>query len=255
MDNGLFNENGYKKQLFFLLFIFIFLVIFIMFILSKKHNSYLFINESSILTKSAFGYKQVKNFDDKFLDEKYNVYSDSGLHKNITIKRNSNSWYYFNKNYKDLELTNVSLAYTSNFKGLKVADYDVSYYDDGDDDILNEVLSGEDISNYEKSVIKSSFDLDNDGVLETIYTINDFDLTDSEGNYSFIFLVREGKLVNIIDKDSDDSFLVQNIVDIDGDGKYEIIVSKGTNDVVTFDTCIKMYSINKKNFKCILDCK
>ena len=254
MDNGLFNENGYKKQIVFGFLIIVVFVVFISIIIVNKKNSYLIVNESSIIMKSTFGYKQIEKFDDDILNGNFNVYNGS-MHKNITIKRDSYSWYYFNKNYKDLELNNVSLAYTGNFKGLKVADYDVSYYDDSDDEILNEVLKGEDISNYEKSVIKSSFDLDGDGKLETIYTISDFNLSDSDGSSAFIFLARDGKLVKIIDKDLNNSFLVQNIVDIDGNGKYEVIVSKGTNDVVNFDTCIKMYSINKNNSKCILDCK
>ena len=255
MDNGLFNENGYKNYIYLGVFIIFLLIVFLFFLFRGSKGSYLIINESTIIKKDRFNYKQVNSLDTKILNGKFNVYSDGELYKDVTIKNKSNEWYYFDKDYNDLDLKKVSLAYSKSLDSLKEANYDVSFYDENDDEVLNEVLEGEDISAYKNSVIKSSFDIDGDGVVETIYTINNFGLTNSDGNFSFIILSRNGKLVKIIDKDLNDSFLVQNIVDIDGNGKYELLVSKGTNDVVTYDTCMKIYSINKNNSKCILDCK
>lgn len=255
MDNGLFNENGYKNYIYLGVFIIFLLIVFLFFLFRGGKDSYLIVNESTIIKKEGFKYKQINSLDTKILNGNFNVYSDGEFYKDVVIKNKSNEWYYFDKDYNDLDLNKVSLAYTKTFDGLKEASYDVSFYDENDDEVLSEVLKVDDISAYKNSIIKSSFDIDNDGVVETIYTINNFSLNDSDGNFSFIFLSRNGKLVKIIDKDSNDSFLVQNIVDIDGNGKYELLVSKGTNDVVTYDTCMKIYSINKNKSKCILDCK
>lgn len=254
MNNGLFNENGYKKYIYLGVFSIFLLIVFLFFLFSGK-DSYLIINESTIIKKDGFNYKQLNSFKKRISDGKFNVYSDGELYENVDIKNKSNEWYYFDKDYNDLDLKKVSLAYSKSLNKLKEANYDVSFYDESDDVVLNEVLKGENISNYKDSVIKSIFDLDGDGTVETIYTINDFALSDSNGSSAYIFLVRNNKLVKVIENDKNQSFLVQNIVDIDGDGKYELFVSKGTNDVVTYDTCMKIYTINKNNSKCILDCK
>lgn len=255
MNSMLFNEDGYKKYFVFLFIFLLIIIVSIIFILVNKKRYYFFVNESSTIVKDGFNYKQVKNIDNKYLNDEYSVYSDGKVYKNVTVKFDSNVWYYFDKDYNDLDLNKVSLLYTSSFDKLKVANYDVSYYEEADDSILSEVLGDKKISDYKDSVIKSSFDIAGDGSIETIYTISDLDLSDSNGFGSFIFLVRDNKIIKIIEKSASESFLVQNIVDIDGDGKYEIIVSKGTNDVVTFDTTIKIYSINKSRVKCIMNCK
>lgn len=255
MDNGLFNENGYKKYIYLGVFAIFLVIVFLFFLFRSGKDSYLIINESTIIKRDGFNYKQINSLDTKILNGNFNVYSDGKFYNDVVIKNKSNEWYYFDKDYNDLDLKKVSLAYSKSLGKLKEANYDVSFYDENDDEILNEVLKNRTISDYKNSLIKSSFDLDGDGTVEIIYTINDFALNDSNGSSAYIFLSRNGKLVKIIDKDSNDSFLVQNIVDIDGDGKYELFVSKGTNDVVTYDTCMKIYSINKNKFKCILDCK
>lgn len=249
MSDVLFNENGYKKYIVFFLFLIFIFIILIYFVFFRSSNKYMIINESSIITKTALGYKQIKNFDNRLLRKKYNVYSDGDLYENVSIKRDSYMWYYFNDNYEDLELNKVSFAYTNNFKGVSAADYDVSYYSDEDDEIIKSIIGEKDVSDYKDTVIKSSFDLDNDGTDEIIYTMNDLNVSDNEG-LALIFIVKNGKVFKKLGSDSKDAFLVQNIIDIDGNGKYEIFVSKGTNDVVTFDTCMQIYSMNKRILNC-----
>ena len=251
MDNVFFREYGYKKQIFIVLGLIFVFIAFALFFLNKK-NEYLIINESSLIVKKGSKYYQIKKFDDSILNKKYNVYSDNKLYKNLLIKRNSSNWYYFNDDYKDMQLNLVSLAFTDKFGDLKSADYNASYYEDDDEVILNEVFGDKNNDDFKNSLIKSSFDLDGDGIAESIYTVNENNLGNS---FSSIFLVRNDKLVKIIDEDDKSAFLVQSIVDLDGDGKYEIIVSKGSADVVTFDTCIQIYSINKDKIKKIMDCK
>ena len=57
------------------------------------------------------------------------------------------------------------------------AEYDVAYYDDSDDRYLKDFDES-----VRENIIKSSYDLDGDGKLETIYTV-------INGNKSAIFLV------------------------------------------------------------------
>ena len=74
------------------------------------------------------------------------------------------------------------------------------------------------------------------------------------GNFSSIFLVEGDSFAYKLDSDTKSPFLVRNIIDLDGNGKYEIIVSKGTVDVATFDTCYQIYSISGGKIKKIKDC-
>ena len=253
MDDGLFNEDGYRKYIFFVLLIVVLIFIICIFVFNRK-TDYLIINESTVFTKKGSKLKQVDYVKDKMLEGDFNVFSDGKKYKNVTIKYDSLVWYYFDEDYKDLGLTKVSAAYSKGFKGLKVADYDVSYYEESDNDIIKSIFGDKDISGIENSVIKSSFDLDGDGIVETIYTLNKYDLDlDLDELSSYIFIVKNDELMGIIKKNINDTYLVQNIIDIDNDGNYEILFSEGTNDVVTLDTCINVYSVSKKKF--LLNCK
>lgn len=252
MKDAFFNDDGYRKYFFGFLIVVVFLIILLVFIFNKK-TSYLIINESSIIAKKGSKISQLDYVNDKMFEDKYNVFSDGNVYEDVTIKNESLVWYYFDDNYKDLGLTKVSAAYSKEFGKIKVADYDVSYYDESDNDIIKGVIGDKDISEFKNSIIKSSYDLDGDGVVETVYTMNNLNLADSNGDYSYIFLVKNNELVNIIETDSKDSFLIQNIIDLNGDGKFEIIFSKGTNDVVTLDTCIKIYSVKKNKY--LLNCE
>ncbi len=256
MDKSLFNDNGYKKQIitFAVIFLFIILLIIVL-IFNNNKDDYIIINKSLVLTKNGFKYNQIKKLDDNFFDREYNVYSNGKLYTQISIKVKDNIWYYFDKDYNDLNLNMVPVAYTDKFKKLKVADFDYNYYDTSDDNYISKVIGNRDITNFKDSLSKSSFDLDGDGMLEHIYTITNVSLSgDKSGNYSSIFLVKGDTFIGELSKDHKSPYLVQGIMDLDGDGKYEVIVSKGTIDGATFDTCYQIYSIKGKKIKLIKDC-
>lgn len=253
MNDGLFNENGYKKYVIIFLIIFVILTGFIIFLVVRNNQrGYLIINESFILSKKGNKYVQLEKIEDNIFDEVYNVYNGD-LYHDITIKYDLNNWYYFDKNYKDLNLNKVSVAYTNYFSDLKVADYDVSYYDEEDDDFIKEIVNSDDFEKYKKSIIKSKFDIDSDGKEEVIYTLTDVELgNESKDSFSAIFLVKDGKVLKIADDSK--PYYVQAIIDLDGNGKYEIIVSNGTSDFATMDTCYQIYSIAHNRVKKIKGC-
>lgn len=241
MNKGLFNESGYRNYFIIFGVLIIFIIFLIYLFVSNISKGYIIINEACILEKKGSKYVQINKLNNDVLNGKFNVYNESDLTKNVTIKYEGNSWYYFNDDYSDLNYNKVSLAYSDSIKNVKQAEYDVSYYDDSDDRYLKDFDES-----VRKNLIKSSYDLDGDGKLETIYTV-------INGNKSAIFLVRDNSFVNYLD-DSGKVYYVQNIVDLDDDGKYEVVVSKGTEDVATFDTCFQIYSIVGNNIKKIKDC-
>lgn len=245
------NDFNIKKYLFGGLIILAVIVVFIV-VIFGKNDGFIIVDESLILTKNGGKLKQLHKIDDEILSKKYTVVGDFGKRENVTIKYENDEFYYLNKEYSDLDPKKVFVSYTNNFKGIKVADVDFSYYDDSDEELLSKVLGGKNISNFTNSVLKNSFDLDGDGKYEVIYTLTDvFD----GGDYSTIFLVRNGEFVKKLDDDVDSPYVVRSIIDIDGDGKYEVIVSKGSYDLADFDTCFQIYKIVGDNIKKVMDCK
>ncbi len=254
-DNGI---DLKKLGLYFLLFLFvIFIIVFL--IINSGSKDYLIIKENLILTKRFSKWKQVKRVDDKLLEKKYSVIDEKKYDK-VTLKYNKDydSWYYLDDSYKDLNLTKVRVAYTKMFKGAKPADYSYSLYDDSDNSIVREALNNKDISKFQNRISKYSFDLDNDGTLDTIYTLTNESLAvtdDNEEKYSAIFLAANGKFVNFLDDDHSKPYRLIDIVDIDNDGKYEVIVNKGDLDLSYFDSCYQIYKINGNKISRIMDCK
>lgn len=247
-------ENGIDVKKIFALFLFVFLLIGII-IYNMFPRGYMIIGESLILTKKGNKWVQIKNVNKEVLDKKYSVYSSLGKSDNVILNYTDDSFYYLNKDYKDLGLKNVYVSYTKDFKGVKPADYSVDFYNENDNTILNEILKDKNIDDFKISIIKSSYDLDKDGKLETIYTLSNESIDfNAEEKYSTIFLVKDNKVIGKLDKDTSEPYLVQGIVDINGDNKYEVIVSKGTIDVATFDTCFQIYSIKNNKIKRIKDC-
>ena len=252
-------DNGISLSKILMFFLVLFLIIFGLYFLisDMNNNDFLIVNENLILTKSGSKWKQIDTLDDNILDKTYHVRTLDNDYDDVIVSydADSNSWYYMNKNYNDLNLKKVQLAYTKKFKGVKRADYDVSYYDESDDDILSDVLKDKAIDDFKKSVVKRSFDIDGDGTLETIYTLTNESLVESPGKkYSYIFLVKGDSLVKMLDDDTSTPYIVRNIIDIDNDGKYEVIVSKGDVDVSTFNSCYQIYKINGDKVKRIMDC-
>lgn len=247
-------ENGVNVKLIFVVIIFIFLLL-LFIIFGTKSGGYMIINENLILTKKGNEWSQIKKINDSLFKKEYSVYSSKGNTDGVTINYSNNNFYYYDKMYKDLNLNKVSVAYTKEFKNIKVADYDVSFYDNSDDLYMQDILKDRDISNFKNSVIKSSFDLDSDGISENIYTMTNMSLAgENEKNYSSIFLVKNDKVIDVLDDDTSQPYLVQNIIDLDGDGKYEVVVSKGTIDNPTFSTCGQIYKISGSKIKRIKDC-
>ncbi|MBR3199270.1 MAG: hypothetical protein IKG27_04575 [Bacilli bacterium] len=256
MDNSLLNDDGYKKQIiaFGIAFLLIILLIVVL-IVNHRKEDYIIINKSLILTKSGSKYKQINKLDDSVLDFEYNVYSKGNVYKDVSIKIKDNVWYFFDKDYNDLNLNLVPAAYTKKFEKIKVADYKTTYYDEDDDSYLSKIAKGKLVNNFKDSLMKTSYDLDGDGITETIYTINNYGLTSSSrDSYSSVFLVKGDTLIGELSSDHRYPYIVQSVIDLDGNGKYEVIVSKGTIDMATFDTCYQIYSIKGKKIKLIKDC-
>lgn len=227
------------------------------FIYTRPPKDYIIVGESAILAKTRGKWVQIKKINNNILSSKYTVVSDSTIKDNVQINysNDSNFWLYMDNQYNDLELKHVKLAYTDKFKNVKNADYQISYYTHDDESILSSALGDKDISNFENSIMRYSFDLDGDGKIESIYTLTDKTLAGyRRGKYSSMFLARDGKFVKTFSDDTSRTYKVVGIVDIDGDKKYEIIVNRGDLDVSYIDSCYQIYKVTGDKITMIMDC-
>lgn len=226
----------------------------IVLILFNRTDGYLIIDETIVLSKSGNSIKKVSNYNEDMFKKKYHIVGDFGEMKNAYINRSSTGeWNYMDEDYKSLDVSDVTLAYSGNFKNVRLADYDFSYYDSSYDSILEKALGDRDISKFSYSVRRSSMDFNGDGKIESIYTLTNVDSAVSKENrYSMIFLESNGKVITI-DEDSEKQFMIKSILDLDNDGKFEVVVNKGSLDVSLIDDSYQIYKINGDSFKCIMN--
>ena len=102
---------------------------------------------------------------------------------------------------------------------------------------------------------KTTCDFDNDGIKESIYTITNASLeVVSYDIHSYIFMVKKGKIIPIADSKSD-PYTVMEIINLDKDDEYEMIVNKGDVDMKTFESCYLLYDLKDEKWVLKKDCK
>lgn len=244
-------ENGINLKVYFLIFIVIVIILTFLISIFNKNNyfkDYIIVSESLILSKKGNTWVQISKIDENILEKKYNVVGDFGKVGGVSINYNkdANEFFYLDKNYKDLELKYPLAAYTNGFKKLKCPEFDVLEYESSDDVFISKAISNREIADFEDSLFKSIYDLDGDGIKESIYTISNYN------DYHTIFLVSGDNYVGKLDSDTSENYMVRSIIDLDGDGIYEIIVSKGDVDISTFDSVYQIYNYKNGKMKKIM---
>ena len=219
---------------------------------NKDSNSYLIVGNSIILEKKGNNWQQLSEINDSVLEQKYTVKTANKTYNDVSVSYASNSWYYVDKNYKDI--SNVVIAY-SNMKDINIVKHQTDWATNSDLSVLQKVLEKNDVSDFLRQTRKTVLDYDGDGEKEYIYTTTNASLSyTGEKERNVIFAVNDGK-INIVEDNEEDPYLVMEILDIDGVDTYELIVSKGSIDIKTFDTCYQIYKIEKGTWKLIKDCQ
>lgn len=224
----------------------------------SNSNEYLIVDEHLILQRSNNQWNQINEINDSILNNQYTVYSNSGKTANVRLDYASNQWFYMNRNYEDLKLEGVRLAYNGDLN-IKLADYDSEYYNDSDAGVVRAALSNTSITNIEGFTLptrKIIFDFDGDSQNEAIYTISNYSLSAMDTElYSTIVAVKNNEVTQIIDASTSTYFFVREVLDIDEDNQYEIIITKDIVDVPTFSTCYQIYDLVDGKWTLIKDCQ
>ncbi|MBQ9011298.1 MAG: hypothetical protein IJ093_01460 [Bacilli bacterium] len=208
---------------------------------AKASNKYVSVGNYLILQKTNTGFNQIRNISDDILDLKYTIMDSSNTYEDVKLQFVDNRWFAFDKEYNEIDTSSFRAA-THGVK-IKLGDYNQEYIEE--DEYVREYLKTKELYSSEGFRInKVSFDFDNDGVLENIYTLNNNSLINA--NYvvkGFIFMEKNGKIVEIGEV-SDSSFMVMEILDLNNDGKYEMIASNNVVNLATFDNCYLIYELN-----------
>ncbi len=228
-------------------------------IFANHHSSkYLIIDGTLILEKNGKGWDQITKVNDDILKQKYNVYADDEIYKESTLSYTSNQWYYMDKNYKNIDADKVRVAYSGEEK-IGIANYDKSYYSQNDENVLREALAKDNVTNidnFTNSTRKVTYDFDGDGIEESIYTTTNKSLEYSpETKVSQLFATKNGQVTQVIASSANTPYFIREVLDINEDGKYEFIVTKGMVDIPTFDTCYQIYGLDNDTWQLIHDCK
>ncbi len=252
-----FNDDGSIKKVFLiapvvLLICLISLLIFFIFRVTSK--DYVIVNEMLILKGQGLKWDRVSELNSEILDNTFTVYSLDGINDDVILSYNDGIFYYINKKYEDLQIKNIQ--YACNYKcKMKFGNYDFNYLNGDDVNYLKDLLNVSDVGSFMNQSSKVSYDFDNDGVIETVYTVTNASLEyTGEKQRSLLFVVKNDKVLQILD-DDDPNYIVRSVLDLNNDGKYELIVSKGDLDISTFSSCYQIYTLKNGKFVRIMDCK
>ncbi len=197
-------------------------------IVEYRNNKLLKIKKSNKINK-RLNYKKYSvynngNFEEYYIDFK------NGDYNNI-------SYTLYNNSDEETNITESLLAYTNNLN-IKVQSVKNSYVmTDTDKRTLQSNLPGYNLNNIYFN--KVTVDLDNDGLNEEIYIVNNFNLIDiPDKAISCVFLkTSNGNIVEIEKNESSNqnklpAYRIPYLVDVDNDNEYEIILSRFYNESI-----------------------
>lgn len=219
---------------------------------SKFSSRYLIFGNYLVWQKTNTSYKQIEKLDNKILDSSYTIMDGKSTFEDVTMQFLNNEWYFFDKDYNEIDMPSFRVA----TNGVKVKLGNYKSEDATGDDVVYEFLEDQKVTHLDSyKANKISYDFDKDGEKEDIYTVSNVSLEVT--NYDikgFIFMDKDGKFIKL-DEMNNKSIRVMEIIDIDNNGDYEMVVARGAIDLTTFDSCYQLYDYKKGQWKIIKDCR
>lgn len=257
------NDIRNKKNVRFIIIIVILFIIYMIvasFLVNKKDNNainYLVVGDALIWKETDGKWYQMKDYDDEIGNNEYWVYDGNNVSKANSAQYTNYKWYFFDKNYNQINDENFRFAYSGDDK-MKAANYQISNYESSDDSVIKEVTNETDESKlnlYQTSLQKIEYDFNGDGQNETVYTFSDYimDVVDYVPQ-NYLVLTKNNKVMDVIKTKNGNISNLVDVLDLDFDDKYELIISKGVVNLPTFDSCYQIYKIENDKFKRVQNC-
>lgn len=252
-------EQGNKRKIVIVILIVAILYIVVALILGGKNPTdtvkpkYLMIDNKLIWQKTNNQWFQLKTEPTDFYDNDLTVYYGTEKMNNVKVQNNDGVLYYFDKDYNQLKLDDVR-ALTTNLN-LKFASYDTTQATDADQAYIDYALKKIDAENVGRYKTKKiSYDFDGDGVLETLYITDNFvfDVVDYQF-YSVFYMVKNNQVSQVIATDEKPYGLIE-VVDIDNDNVYELIMAYDLKNLPSYSTCYQLYDYIDGKWKMTKNC-
>lgn len=248
-----------KKIIFFIVLILIF-IIYIVFafkmygksLISTIRPTYLIVEDKFVWQKDNKNWKDITDFND-LKKEKFNIYYSAKNQKTGYVNFRGNKTYVKEKGDKEFQEKSFKAA-ISNGK-LTLADYTVK-----DIDVLNDYYASLILDEINESILdtfdgkKISLDLDNNGKSDTLYLLSNISLDNTSGFLSKIAIIENDKLKEVINENGIYRYELVEIIDLDNDGKSEIILAKNKKQENRYNTCYQMYSLISGKYKVVKEC-
>lgn len=222
----------------------------------KSSNKYFIFGDYLILQKTNTSWIQKGEFDKKLANLTYTITNGKRYLSDVKLEKATPSfWYFYDKNYNQINMKDFRCAGYGLRCKLAYYERDNTVLASNDENIDN-FLNNENITRKREYIgSKIITDLNGDGENEFIYTITNFSLADAISKVKgYLFIVSDGNIVRINEIDNN-SFNVMDIADLNNDGIYEIIVSKGVKDIPNFNSCYLIYKFKNNNLVLKKDCR
>lgn len=212
--------------------------------------------------KVSYDGKNFKNATNKvFANNKFDLYENNNLMGNYYVTFNDKLYFYDeDRNFYNPTGDITAISGNINYEIKEITKADLSLEDFN---IKNKVLSEKNITskasfNFNKYIA----DIDNDNVLEKIYTLDNAFLEDIYGEsnaYAYVFVYDDDKINYIYEyRDKIDEVLkmcspnIRNIIDIDKNNVNEIFISCSYYSHI--GSCMEIYQIKNNKYKKVLNC-
>ena len=254
MDDYVRNKKIINFIILVVIFIFV-LVVFIITIMNGKvfsSGDYLIVGDNLVWKKVNNELYQV-NPNDEEISGEFTIYNGLDKIKASKVDFKNNKFKFYSGN-NVIKIDKFRLAYKG-FSNIKVYDSLVDGYDSEDESYILEIAnteSEEDYKIFRESLRKINLP-DGKG---TLYTMSDFVFGNGYRTpYSYMFLVQDEKVVDSLFEIDSNVYNIVDVVDIDGDESYEIVVSKGVSSGNYYDMCHQLYNVKGSNIILKQDCK
>lgn len=179
----------------------------------------------------------VKNeiFDGMMIDRKIKVFTGDDVKEANSAKFEKYKWIFYDEIGDEIRTDDLRMAYTGHHN-IKPLNYIEESYGPEDENLIKAIADNPDeqsLELYKKSLKKISYDFDNDGVIESIYTMMNYLFGGNiEKPTSYMYMIKNGEVKDIL---KDININIYNVVDIIliNDIPY-IFTLKGLADPITY---------------------
>lgn len=234
-------------------FIVFFFLVFLLYgkdsIRKEKEEVLMLVGDNTIWSYSQNHWYDNSDEIEKYNWKKFKVYLD-GKYSDEYYVWYDEKWYIFDKDKEPKSYQEKFLAMQSNYD-IKVKQFNSE--PNNNQDIVSKYLKDKGLSSASQLTTntKTTLDIDNDNKDETIYIIsNAFPLDfNPEKIFSFVFIEKDGKIIDIFSSIENNTYdngvkpYIESILDIDEDGKYEMIIAYAGYSITP--TTHTMYKLDK----------